>query len=137
MFEALFWICLVLWIAGVLDGVTEKRSPICCGCGKRFVTEQPWSLVESCPECSDEVNGADYLHTTPSFTEHLLRKHYGRKRTLEDRYLAEVAANRMGVITRLREALNELERWTGQAMPDHVARILQPGDLYDLDTYVE
>lgn len=87
--------------------------------------------TEGCALCLG-IGGTED-RTPPGLTELLLRKHYGRERNLEHRMLTELCSQRWGVITRLREALNELERWQGYAMPDHVARILEPGDLYDLE----
>ena len=109
------------------------RAAVCGGCGATFDTEARWSPLEACPKCAEELDDAGLAAATPAvFTGHLLRKYYSPKRTLEDRFIAMVAAELMARIVRLRAALSELERWTGQAMPEHVHAMLEPGDLYDV-----
>jgi hypothetical protein len=48
-------------------------------------------------------------------------------------YPGHLALERAGIIARLREALADFEVWTGQEIPPHIARQLQPGDLADVE----
>lgn len=43
-------------------------------------------------------------------------------------YPGQLAADRAATIARLRAALDDFERWTGQSLPPHIAAELQPGD---------
>jgi gamma-glutamylcysteine synthetase len=50
-----------------------------------------------------------------------------------DLYPGQLAADRAGVIARLREALRQFEDWTGYELPAQIRETLEPGDLFDLD----